>query len=86
MNIINTLGYAIFGALDRKPCSGYELAQYLEVVWPAKHSQIHPMLTKMEQKELLVHEHVEQTGKPDFTGGKGEDGEYAESEVTKILK
>lgn len=57
MNTLNTLGYAIFGALGRKPCSGYELAQYLEAVWPAKHSQIYPLLTKMEQ--------IEQTGKPD---------------------
>ncbi|WP_057914674.1 PadR family transcriptional regulator [Peribacillus muralis] len=65
MNTINTLGYAILGALGRKPCSGYELAQYLEVVRPVKHSQIYPMLTKMEQKDLLVHVRVDQTGKPD---------------------
>ncbi|MGN7397903.1 PadR family transcriptional regulator [Peribacillus frigoritolerans] len=64
MNTINTLGYAILSALGRKPCSGYELVHYLEVVRPVQHSQIYPMLTKMEQKELLVHEHVEQTGKP----------------------
>ena len=64
MNVINTLGYAILSALSRKPCSGYELTQYLEVIWPAKHSQIYPMLTKMEQKEFLVYEHVEQIGKP----------------------
>lgn len=63
--IINTLGYAILSALSRKPCSGYELTSYLEVMWPAKHSQIYPLLTKMEQKEYLVHERVEQTGKPD---------------------
>jgi PadR family transcriptional regulator, regulatory protein AphA len=63
--IINTLSYAILSALSRKPCSGYELAQYLDVIWPAKHSQIYPMLTKMEQKGFLVHERVEQTGKPD---------------------
>ena len=61
---MNTLGYAILSALSIKPCSGYDLAAYLEAVWPAQHSQIYPMLTKMEQKELLVYEHVEQTGKP----------------------
>ena len=64
MNVINILGYAILSALSRKPCSGYELAQYLEAIWPAKHSQIYPMLTKMEQKEFLVYKHVEQTGRP----------------------
>lgn len=65
MNTINSLGYAILGAVGRKPCSGYELAQYLDAVWPAKHSQIYPLLTKMEKNELLVYEHVEQIGKPD---------------------
>ena len=64
MNTINILGYAILSALGRKPCSGYELVQYLEAVWPAKHSQIYPLLTKMKQNELLVYEHVEQTDRP----------------------
>ena len=61
---MNTLGYAILSALSIKPCSGYDLAAYLEAVWPAQHSQIYPMLTKMEQKELLVYELIEQIGKP----------------------
>jgi DNA-binding PadR family transcriptional regulator len=61
---MNTLGYAILSALGRKPCSGYDLTQYLEVIWPAKHSQIYPTLSKMEQKEFLTHECVEQIGKP----------------------
>lgn len=62
---MNTLGYAILSVLGRKPCSGYQLASYLEVLWPAKHSQIYPLLSKMEQNGLLEFEHVEQTGKPD---------------------
>jgi PadR family transcriptional regulator AphA len=61
---MNNLGYAILSALTRKPCSGYELTQYLDIIWPAKHSQIYPMLTKMEHKGFLEHERVEQTGKP----------------------
>ena len=65
MNDINTLGYAILSVLGRRPCSGYALVQYLEVVWPAKHSQIYPLLNKMEQEEFLEYEHVEQIGKPD---------------------
>ncbi|OMI10545.1 hypothetical protein BVL54_15285 [Bacillus paralicheniformis] len=65
MNDINTLGYAILSVLGRRPCSGYELVQYLEVVWPAKHSQIYPLLNKMEQEKFLEYEHVEQIGKPD---------------------
>ncbi|MGG3888040.1 PadR family transcriptional regulator [Metabacillus fastidiosus] len=62
---MNSLGYAILSALGRKPCSGYELADYLDTVWPAKHSQIYPLLTKMEKKGLVYYEHVEQVGKPD---------------------
>ncbi|GHI00030.1 PadR family transcriptional regulator [Neobacillus kokaensis] len=61
---MNTLGYAILSALGRKSYSGYELGKYLENVWPAKHSQIYPMLTKMEEKGFLVHEIVEQVGRP----------------------
>jgi DNA-binding PadR family transcriptional regulator len=64
VNTINTLGYAILSALSRKPFSGYELGQYLEAIWPAKHSQIYPTLTKLEKKGLITHEYVEQTGKP----------------------
>ena len=43
---MNTLGYAILSTLVRKPCSGYELMQHLEVIWPAKHSQIYPLLSE----------------------------------------
>ena len=64
VNVMNTLGYAILSTLVRKPCSGYELMQRLEVIWPAKHSQIYPLLTKLEKNKLLVSEHVEQMGKP----------------------
>ncbi|MFE4814658.1 PadR family transcriptional regulator [Peribacillus simplex] len=62
---MNTLGYAILSSLGRNPCSGYQLVGYLEVLWPAKHSQIYPLLTKMEKNGLLEFEHIEQTGKPD---------------------
>lgn len=37
---------------------------YLDSIWPAKHSQIYPLLTKLEDKGLLVHEFVEQMGRP----------------------
>lgn len=62
---MNTLGYAILSSLGRNPCSGYQLVGYLEVLWPAKHSQIYPLLAKMEKNGLLEFEHIEQTGKPD---------------------
>ncbi|WIV17696.1 PadR family transcriptional regulator [Paenibacillus polygoni] len=61
---MNTLGYAILSVLSKRPSSGYELASCLDLLWPAKHSQIYPVLTKMEQKGLLSFEHIEQIGKP----------------------
>jgi PadR family transcriptional regulator, regulatory protein AphA len=62
---MNSLGYALLGMLARKPCSGYELKQLLEVFWQAKHSQIYPLLTKLEQEGFLTYVQVAQTGKPD---------------------
>lgn len=64
MRHMNTLGYAILSVLCKRPNSGYELASCLDMLWPAKHSQIYPLLTKMEQKGLLSYEHIEQIGKP----------------------
>lgn len=62
---MNALGYALLSMLVRKPRSGYELKQLLEVFWQAKHSQIYPLLTKLQQEELVTSELVGQCGKPD---------------------
>ena len=61
---MNTLGYAILSILTRQPCSGYELASSLESIWPAKHSQIYPQLSRMEAQGSVVFETIEQNGKP----------------------
>ncbi|WAH37594.1 PadR family transcriptional regulator [Alicyclobacillus dauci] len=61
---MNSLAYALLSMLVRKPCSGYELKHLLEVFWQAKHSQIYPLLTKLQQDSLLTYELVEQSGKP----------------------
>lgn len=61
---MNTIGYAILSVLNQEDCSGYDLAEHLEALWPAKHSQIYPTLTKMHKKGLLTFEYVEQIGKP----------------------
>ncbi|WP_223066169.1 PadR family transcriptional regulator [Paenibacillus caui] len=61
---MNSLSYALLAMLVRKPCSGYELAKIMEVFWQAKHSQIYPLLAKLEEEALLTAENVEQTGKP----------------------
>lgn len=61
---MNSLAYALLAMLVRKPCSGYELAEMLEVFWQAKHSQIYPLLAKLENDGYLTPENVEQTGRP----------------------
>lgn len=61
---MNSLAYALLAMLLRKPCSGYELAKMMEVFWQAKHSQIYPLLAKLEAHEYLTVESIEQTGKP----------------------
>ena len=61
---MNSLSYALLAMLARKPCSGYELAKMMEVFWQAKHSQIYPLLSKLEEQSYLTAENVEQTGKP----------------------
>ncbi|USB31616.1 PadR family transcriptional regulator [Paenibacillus sp. YPG26] len=61
---MNSLAYALLAMLVRKPCSGYELAEMLEVFWQAKHSQIYPLLAKLEHDGYLIPENVEQTGRP----------------------
>jgi DNA-binding PadR family transcriptional regulator len=62
---MNTLGYVLLSLLSIKPYTGYELVQIMQTAsWQAKHSQIYPLLAKLEQEELLTFEHVEQIGKP----------------------
>lgn len=61
---MNTLGYAILSILIGKPCSGYELASSLESIWPARHSQIYPQLSRMEEQGFVVSQTIQQHGKP----------------------
>ncbi|ANE45616.1 hypothetical protein SY83_04085 [Paenibacillus swuensis] len=62
---MNTLSYGLLGLLARASRSGYELMQYIQPFWQAKHSQIYPLLAKMEQEGYVTHEVVLQSDKPD---------------------
>lgn len=59
------LSYALLCMLARKPCSGYELTKLLQLFWQAQHSQIYPLLAKLEKEGLVTFELIGQTGKPD---------------------
>ncbi|TQR09647.1 PadR family transcriptional regulator [Psychrobacillus soli] len=61
---MNSLAYAILGVVSRTPVSGYDLGKRLELLWAANLSQIYPILSKLEEKELVRYELIEQIGKP----------------------
>lgn len=53
-----SLKHALLGVLDARPMSGYELKQFFDSstgwMWSAQHSQIYPLLAKMEKAGLIV--------------------------------
>lgn len=62
---LNTLAYGLLGLVARTPSSGYDLMLQLQPFWQAKHSQIYPLLAKMEQEGYLEFTRVPQTDRPD---------------------
>ncbi|KKO55547.1 PadR family transcriptional regulator [Paenibacillus sp. DMB20] len=62
---MNTLSYGLLGLLARRESSGYELMLRIQPFWQAKHSQIYPLLARMEEKQLLSSYWVPQSDKPD---------------------
>src|SRR3954466_4452100 len=65
----STLGYALLGLIARRARTGYELAQLMNVpigfMWRARHSQIYPLLARLEAAGLVRHTLVRQTERPD---------------------
>ncbi len=62
---MNILSYGLLGLLTREESSGYDLMLKIQPHWQAKHSQIYPLLSKMENEELLSSRWVQQSDKPD---------------------
>ena len=62
---MNTLAYGLLGLVARTPSSGYDLMLQLQPFWQAKHSQIYPLLAKLEQEGYLEFTRVHQTDRPD---------------------
>lgn len=62
---MNTLAYGLLGLVARTPSSGYDLMLQLQPFWQAKHSQIYPLLAKLEQEGYLQFTRVHQTDRPD---------------------
>jgi PadR family transcriptional regulator, regulatory protein AphA len=62
---MNTLGFGLLSLLSRDSNSGYDLMRAIQPFWQAKHSQIYPLLAKMEKEGYVEHVLVEQSDKPD---------------------
>ncbi|WP_127588031.1 PadR family transcriptional regulator [Paenibacillus koleovorans] len=62
---MNTLSYGLLSLLSNASNSGYDLMLKLQPFWPAKHSQIYPLLAQLDQDGYVVHELVVQKDKPD---------------------
>lgn len=62
---MNTLSYGLLSLLTQSPFSGYDLMLKIQPFWPAKHSQIYPLLATLEKEEYVRYELVAQSDKPD---------------------
>jgi PadR family transcriptional regulator AphA len=62
---MNTLSYGLMSLLSQTSLSGYDLMLKLQFFWPAKHSQIYPLLAQLEKDEHVRYEIIAQSDKPD---------------------
>ncbi|UHA73048.1 PadR family transcriptional regulator [Paenibacillus sp. 481] len=63
--MLNTLSYGLLGLLASESCSGYDLMLRIQPFWQAKHSQIYPLLAKLEREGYVHFVRIEQRDKPD---------------------
>ncbi|GAC44130.1 PadR family transcriptional regulator [Paenibacillus popilliae] len=62
--MLNTLSYGLLGLLASESCSGYDLMLRIQPFWQAKHSQIYPLLNKLEREGYVQYVRIEQKDKP----------------------
>lgn len=62
---MNTLSYGLLSLLSFSPYTGYDLTQRIQPFWPAKHSQIYPLLASLVKEGFVRFETVVQPDKPD---------------------
>jgi len=62
---MNTLAYGLLSLLSHSPLSGYDLTQRIQPFWPAKHSQIYPLLARLEKYDMVSCELIQHSDKPD---------------------
>ena len=62
---MNTLAYGLLSLLSQSSLSGYDLMLRIQPFWPAKHSQIYPLLANLEKEEYVRYELIAQSERPD---------------------
>lgn len=62
---MNTLSYGLLGILANESLSGYDLMLKMNLFWHTRHSQIYPLLAKLEDEGFVEFILVKQSGKPD---------------------
>jgi PadR family transcriptional regulator AphA len=62
---MNTLSFGLLCILATHNYTGYDLMLKIQPFWQAKHSQIYPLLAKLEKEGLVQFVQVQQTDKPD---------------------
>jgi PadR family transcriptional regulator AphA len=62
---MNTLSFGLLCILATHNYTGYDLMLKIQPFWQAKHSQIYPLLAKLEKEGLVQFVLVQQSDKPD---------------------
>lgn len=62
---MNILSHGLLSLLSQSPLSGYDLMLRIQPFWPAKHSQIYPLLSQLEKDAYVQYELITQSDKPD---------------------
>ncbi|MNI01099.1 Transcriptional regulator PadR-like family protein [compost metagenome] len=62
---MNTLAHGLLSLLSLSPSSGYDLMLRIQLIWPAKHSQIYPLMASLEKDGMVTSQLVQQSDKPD---------------------
>ncbi len=62
---MNKLSYGLLSVLSVEPQTGYALMLKLNLFWHTTHSAVYPLLYELEDLGYVIHEVIEQTGKPD---------------------
>jgi PadR family transcriptional regulator, regulatory protein AphA len=62
---MNNLTLGLLSLLSLGSRSGYDLMLRIQPFWPAKHSQIYPLLASLEKQGMVSCEWVQQSDKPD---------------------